>query len=182
LKLISQDCFRKAIDPGLLHWATDLDVRYKELVRWLFGPRSREGKRKWAINSLVNALIASIEIREFPEFDCPILRYRARLAEPALGFLNAIKNLIVDRIINSQEVQTLEFRGRKILAELFNALKSDPNSLLNEPFRKRLERLGRKQNKRRVLCDYIAGMTDVFATRFHARLFGTKQAWVFERL
>jgi dGTPase len=34
----------------------------------------------------------------------------------------------------------------------------------------------------RVICDYIAGMTDEYATRIYERLFVPRQGSVFERL
>ncbi|MBM4073325.1 MAG: hypothetical protein FJ271_31045 [Planctomycetes bacterium] len=60
-----------------------------------------------------------------------------------------------------------------------DAFISDPTLLLNEPYRRRLEAA---QCMHRVVCDYIAGMTDVFAARFHQRLFGSRQGSVFEKL
>ena len=87
--------------------------------------------------------------------------------------------MVSNHIVQSQEVQTLEFRGRKIIIDLFDAFMSDPKKLLGET---QIKQLDRGVDEIRVICDYVAGMTDVFATRFHERLFGTRQASVFERI
>jgi dGTP triphosphohydrolase len=36
--------------------------------------------------------------------------------------------------------------------------------------------------RHRVICDYIAGMTDEYATRMYERLFMPRQGTVFQRL
>jgi dGTPase len=38
------------------------------------------------------------------------------------------------------------------------------------------------QARHRVICDYIAGMTDEYATRMYERLFMPRQGAVFQRL
>jgi len=83
LKLVSSDCFRAAIRPEMLQWADRFRISFDELVEALFGCDARYGKRKLAIGSLINGLIASIEIHEEPDFECPVLRYRAEMASEA---------------------------------------------------------------------------------------------------
>lgn len=178
LKLISWEEFQ-SIGEESLEWARDCDEHNNDLHGQLFGIDARKGTRKLTIGSFIRQLVSSVEVFERREFQSPLLRYCARLAAPARKFLDNVQNqLIQEQVIKSQEVQTLEFRGRQIASELFVAFMSDPERLLGDTSRKRLKSTPRA----RVVCDYIAGMTDLFATRFYERLFGTRQASVFEKL
>jgi dGTPase len=179
LRLIDRDSFSEKIKREDLTWAREYDFDFEGLIEGLFGETSRDGSRKLAVNSLVNALLACIEIHRIDEFESPILRYGVALPSEPRDFLRAVHDLIRERVFKSQEVQTLEFRGRKIVLDLFDALISDPTSLLGETARKRLVK---REDEHRLVCDYVAGMTDAFAVRFHERLFGPRQASVFERL
>jgi len=54
-----------------------------------------------------------------------------------------------------------------VIRELFNAYRSDPR-LLPDATRRRIG----EDSLERVVCDYVAGMTDRFALNEHARVFG----------
>ena len=56
-------------------------------------------------------------------------------------------------------------QGQRVIRELFEAFTTDP-SRLPRRYRRRTEADG----LHRVVCDYIAGMTDRFCQREHARL------------
>jgi dGTPase len=178
LKLISQDVFANAIKSAPLDWAAP-DVSRDKLIDWLFGSSAREGGRKKAVGALNNALVCSVQLVEHGDFDHALLRYRAELPSCPRRFLDVVMQLVKEQIVYSQEVQTLEFRGMKIVSDLFNAIASDPERLLGERLRKKL---GAEADRYRTVCDFIAGMTDVYANRFHERLYGSRQASVFERL
>lgn len=179
LGLISKDDFESKLPQTSLEWAATFDVKHEVLTARLFGPASRDGSRKEAVGSLLNALVGSVCLETVQSFDCPLLKYRANLNSDARDFLNKAIELIRSRIINSQEVQTLEFRGMRVVSDLFNAVVSDPRSLLGDTQRKQLEQ---RTDEHRTVCDFIAGMTDVYANRFHERLYGSRPASVFERL
>jgi dGTPase len=56
--------------------------------------------------------------------------------------------------------------------ELFEAISSDPVRLLPSSSANRWQAAaGKKQNAHRVIADYIAGMTDDYATRLYQTLF-----------
>jgi dGTPase len=74
-------------------------------------------------------------------------------------------------VIKTAQVQTLEYRGQQLIVDLFDALNSDPMRLMKQNFRD-LYLLASDEGQRiRVICDYIAGMTDEYATRMFERLF-----------
>ena len=89
----------------------------------------------------------------------------------------ALKALNSRMIINDERVQTLDVRAKKVLGDLFTAF-SDSNALGLYPddFREGFKDAGPNQ-RARISCDYIAGMTDQYAERMWQRLFtGTRVA------
>jgi dGTPase len=179
LHLISKDSLEHAIRSVPLDWAAPFGVSPGDLVSWFFGTDARDGGRKKAVGALCNALVCSVYLQEESEFECPLLKYRATLPDDARRFLDAVIDLVKERIVRSQEVQTLEYRGMRIVSDLFSAISSDPRALLGPKARKQVEY---GADPYRAVCDFIAGMTDVYANRFHERLYGSRQASVFERL
>ena len=145
----------------------------------LFSGKSSERKR--AIGGMVNALISStvLEKRNFKE---PVIRHRVILEGMAKEFLNTLRNLVTVYVIKTPEVQTLEYRGQQIVMKLFEAFLSDPKRLLKTNFSEEWQRATGECAKARVVCDYIAGMTDEYATRIYERLFIPRQGTVFWKL
>ena len=138
--------------------------------------------RKQAIGSLVHAFLASVQVEPAEGFQTPLLRYRARLEPEAGRLLEALKGFVGREVIQAPAVQTLEYRGQQIVMRLFAALASDPDRLLKRGFARRWREADSPAAGLRVVCDYIAGMTDEYATRMYERLFMPRQGTVFERL
>lgn len=103
--------------------------------------------------------IGCAEIFEFPEFVEPLLRFRIVLNEKADPFLSALKKLVREVVIFSPEVQHLEFKGQQMVVAVFETLESDPKSFLPKDQLQAFEATGQDI---RVICDFVAGMTDSF--------------------
>jgi dGTPase len=58
-------------------------------------------------------------------------------------------------------------KAQRILTDLFNAYLEKPRQLPPTTYRK-IEKAG---SVKRVICDYMAGMTDKFALEEHRKLF-----------
>ncbi len=86
------------------------------------------------------------------------------------------------RYFQLNTVQAATYRGRKIVLALFEALSSDPEMLLPVSFQKLWKAAKCEQEEKRIVCDYIAGMTDQYANRFYERLFLPGHGSVFDRL
>ncbi|HRO61079.1 MAG TPA: deoxyguanosinetriphosphate triphosphohydrolase, partial [Burkholderiaceae bacterium] len=98
------------------------------------------------------------EVRKAP----PLAAFSAPMREQSMQlerFLNA-------ELYRHERVLAVMSRARVIVAELFERYRADP-ALLPDEHRGRVEALGE-----RAIADYIAGMTDRFAVREHARLTG----------
>ena len=88
----------------------------------------------------------------------------------------------MEKVIFLPEVQTLEFRGQHLIIKLFEAIASDPKRFLKKNYRRHWERFEDEQRKMRVICDFIAGMTDEYATRMYERMFQPRTGTIFQRL
>ena len=128
--------------------------------------------RKDAIGALVNSFITAIEIAPTEEcFQEPLLKYNAVFPAITTEALALFKTFVYRRVIRKPEIQLLEYKGQQIVMELFEAFSSDPERLLPENTRARWHKAMLEQNGHRVICDYIAGMTDGFASRLYSTLF-----------
>jgi dGTPase len=131
---------------------------------------------------LVNYLITAIKITDLNlsddiNFVEPLLRYNATLSEPTAQALKIFKDFVFYYVIRLTSLQRLEYRGQQIVMELFEALSSDPVRLLPTNSAKRWQQaIDNKQNPQRIIADYIAGMTDDYATRLYQSLFNAHGA------
>lgn len=137
-------------------------------------------RRKEAVGKLINSLVSSVVIATYEEFEHPLLQYRVELQEDAHFLKEKLKRLVIDKVICSPEVQTLEYRGQQIVMELFEAMAGDPKRLLPRDTKKRLAEEGVEET--RVIADHISGMTDDYATRIYERLFTPRPGSLFQKM
>lgn len=128
------------------------------------------------VKDLINYFIQDIELCE-KEKDSPRLNYKAELSREGTDLLEAIKKLIFEHVIQSQRVQTMEWKGGQIITKLFEAF-MDTSTLL--PKDKRYEENETDAVKGRKVCDYIAGMTDKYAENFYRRLYESNGGRLFD--
>ena len=133
--------------------------------------------QKEAIGGLVNYLITAIELVDINKtknvnFEEPLLRFNAVHPVIAAQTLQIFKDFVYQFVIKQTSIQQLEYRGQQIVMELFEALASDPERLLPKSTVKRWQQAQENnQNQHRVIADYVAGMTDEYATRLYQTLF-----------
>ncbi|WP_293677715.1 deoxyguanosinetriphosphate triphosphohydrolase [uncultured Phenylobacterium sp.] len=83
--------------------------------------------------------------------------------------LATLRKFLLERMYRHWKVNRTRSQARRILAEMFQLFMAEPDVLSGEWY-VRCE--GRDQAGRaRVVCDYIAGMTDRYAIEEHRRLF-----------
>lgn len=147
-------------------------------------------RRKEAIGSLVNLMITNAIIAN-NQSGCenPLLNLEVKL-EPKIEELREhIFNLVCEQVICDENVQQLEFKGQKLVIELFQTLAKDPNRFLPKPTRERWKKAGeglegehKNSAQLRVICDFVSGMTDDYATKFYEKLFTPSKGSIFDRL
>lgn len=74
--------------------------------------------------------------------------------------------------ITGSRLQITAERGKRIVEEIFNEVVQKPEKLLPGDFYKLYE-LAPASHRNRVVCDFVAGMTDRYAVEYHARLYGS---------
>ncbi|QEH49413.1 anti-phage deoxyguanosine triphosphatase [Aggregatibacter actinomycetemcomitans] len=125
--------------------------------------------RKNAIGALVNYFITNVRWKIQPEFSDPLLRYNAELPQEVVDVLNVFKKFVLKYVINNVETQRVEYKGQRILTEMFQIFESDPQRLLPTNTANRWLK-AEVQGKKRVICDYIAGMSDAYALKVYQQL------------
>ena len=138
--------------------------------------------RKHAISHMVGIMVEAVQVVEDERFEHPLLRYQACLPEPQQAVLNLLKQFVFDEVITIPEVKGMEYKGQLIVMELFKSLRANPQALLPKGTYRRYQKANSEQAQQRVICDYIAGMTNVYASKLYAKLFTPEQGSVFDRL
>jgi dGTPase len=108
-------------------------------------------------------------------------RYDLVIAPPVRREQTLFARLANDLVFRSPQVSQLEHKGQMMVTRLFEALRDTylvdrPRfgrpALISRDFEQDLERADLAVPARaRILCDYLAGMTDGFATRVYRRMF-----------
>ena len=139
--------------------------------------------RKQAIGEMVNYFITSTQIITVNEaFENSLFKYNIDLSAEAAALLKYLMDCIYKNVIDSQEARTFEYGGQTVVLRLFDAISSNPGSLLDNKNRVLFKQAKDETEAFRVVCDYIANMTDAYAYRMHERLFGFNTRTIFERL
>jgi dGTPase len=77
-----------------------------------------------------------------------------------------LKDFLYNNLYRHYRVMRMAVKAERILADLFNAYRSEPKVLP-----KHVQELITERGLERTVCDYIAGMTDRFAIEEHEKLF-----------
>ncbi|MBC3810457.1 anti-phage deoxyguanosine triphosphatase [Undibacterium aquatile] len=142
---------------------------------------SKSGKeRKHGISKLVGYFISGIQLKVVSNTaNSNFLKYNAIMDDEAKKCLELLKKLVRDFVIFRPQVQALEFKGQQTIRSLFETFLENPKRLLPENVQEKYKVSG---SKNRIICDYIAGMTDVYATKQYRRLFVPDIGSIFDRL
>lgn len=143
------------------------------LLKLVLGYRSSEnlgqsGFLRTALSSqLVHEAINSAELKYNRRF--PMLS-EVKLSDQSRLKVEVLKQYTFEAMVYSARVKLPEFRGYEVVSSIFKALSSKRGELLlPEDVRDQLR--GRsKAIRMRVICDFVAGMTDRYAVEFYARL------------
>ena len=135
--------------------------------------------RKHAISLLIGHFVPCIEVVEQQIFESPCLDLQARLPEHIEHTLQVLKDFVFKHVIRSSSVQVLEYKGQMMILKLFQVLSENPERLLPEST---LRQYKNSDNPKRVICDYISGMTDNYATKLYSKLFSPDTGSVFDKV
>ncbi len=163
----------------LERWAGHHSLDPADSARMDFILRSiRDGRIEPRMERRIGEFVRACSLREATGFLASVThRHRFHLAVAAevqaeCGFY---KRLAFELVFLSQQLKQLEFKGERMLSELFGALAGqylDRETPLFNLLPDDVAALvaGAGPERARFLCDYIAGMTDGFASRTYKRL------------
>lgn len=83
--------------------------------------------------------------------------------------LSRLREFLMSRMYRYWKVNRTRSQARRILAEMFQLFMAEPDVMPTEWFARSQNR--DEAGRARVVCDYIAGMTDRFAIEEHRKLF-----------
>ncbi|MCR4300797.1 MAG: deoxyguanosinetriphosphate triphosphohydrolase [Sulfuricaulis sp.] len=111
-----------------------------------------------------HAGIKSIEdVRRHPE---SLIAYTVEVSEKS----RELKRFLRQNLYAHEQVTRIMGEAVKVVRELFEAFMREPASLPLQ-YREKLQQQNGIRERARIVADYIAGMTDRYAMREHARLF-----------
>lgn len=120
-------------------------------------------------SSLVQIFLKGIEV--IPHDVYPQL-HKVRLEWKTFVTVEVLKNITYEAVIGSPALQVVEYRGKDIVKKIFSAISEKHGERLMPPDFREIYNKGDELNRRRTICDFIAGMTDRYAAEFYSRLFG----------
>ncbi|MFL1505040.1 anti-phage deoxyguanosine triphosphatase [Pseudomonas sp. O64] len=153
-----------------------LESKIEHLTQNLFSGINRN--RKKAIGELVNHFITATTISSNKIFSDEIYDLTATINAKARASLDLLQEFIRKNVILTPEVQTLEYKGQQMVIDLFDAIANNPNRLLPLKYRERYT----ESNDLRIVCDYLSGTTDDYATRLYHKIFTPSSGSIFDRL
>jgi len=83
--------------------------------------------------------------------------------------LSALRAFLMERMYRHWKVNRTRSQARRMLAEMFNLFLAEPDVLSTEWYARAQAR--DEAGRARIVCDYIAGMTDRYAIEEHRKLF-----------
>ena len=169
-------------EASLLEWSKENDLNDRE-NGWLDALMTaiRDTYFEPLLSSRTGAFIRHCQLQEWDNLlSSTTNRYRWKLVicPEIVEECDFYKRIAFDLIFQSSPIQQIEFKGGIILERLFCAYRENvikPNSkslnLLPRPESIWLSLAKTKRERLRILCDYLAGMTDGVAIRAYKRLF-----------
>lgn len=120
-------------------------------------------------SGLVDRFIRSLSItidEEIPAFSTVSMADDARLQ------VESLKHLNYEVTIMSPRLKLVEYRGYEIVKTLFEALTEEKKGflLLPQDVKENFVRVKDGEAGKRLVCDFVAGMTDRYAVEFFGRL------------
>ena len=151
--------FREAHDDALRRGYSDERIARRHVVRWII---------ERCVDDLIEATSAALERAGVSSVD-DVRRAGRRLVSysPATAEqVRELKEFLLRHMYRHWRVVRMGDKAGRLLRDLFESYVSEPR-MLPPHFQEQLERDGVP----RVVCDYIAGMTDRFAVDEHQKLF-----------
>lgn len=126
------------------------------------------------INDLIDETRARVKLHkpttaaDVRAMDGPLIAFSEGLEAPQ----RALRAFLYARMYKHYRVNRMRSKAKRVLADLFEVFLHEPQTL--PPPWGGIAQSVDKDHRARIVCDYIAGMTDTFALEEHRRLFDSR--------
>ena len=121
-------------------------------------------------NNILSSSVKSIEdVKNFPSF---LISFSQKITKGN----KALKEFLMSNLYKHKKVVTMNRRAKTVIQDIFHYYLKNPGKL-SESTRKKIK----DRSLKRVICDYIAGMTDRFAIYLHHKLYPSKAKELFKK-
>ncbi|KAF0153160.1 MAG: deoxyguanosinetriphosphate triphosphohydrolase [Ignavibacteria bacterium] len=147
----------------------------EEIIDWI-----KKGNYKARFGAQIGFFIRSCKLKKRKTFmDKYTNRYKYNLEIPLeiLERAKLYKKISIDLVFHSSALHQIEFKGNSMIEGIFNLFEKNyvtalgGTKLLPDFNDKIIRKEKNKKMRARMICDYIAGSTDSYATRMYRRLF-----------
>ncbi len=161
-------------------WARnqELSPRESAIIDQLLREIATEADFEIYLANKVGEFIQSVSIEQVADYSWSgRYNYQLVLSESYKIESQLYKRLAFDVIFQSPQIQQLEAKGGRIVRSLFQSFaeryieQQTGYELLPSKVAKFIQQVESPQEKARLLCDHIAGMTDRYAIRIYKRIF-----------
>ena len=156
-------------------------------------PGYRKGDKIIKARLIVRTLIETTNVLVIEETNRNASRFRIESVEGArktsvdivscpvrdLEDFNRLKQFLFERVYKSPQVCIMNEKGKMILSRMFEHLEKRPE-MLPRNFKSRFDRAPDEGGKKRVIGDYISGMTDRYAMDMYQMMFEPYEKVMFE--
>lgn len=180
LTAVFRDLFRSDSDVAKLTLSSPGNIVY---VAGRYALASREvadyGYLRTALTaSLVSEFMAGVQVKICEE--APVLS-EVFLKPEVWRKVEVLKHLTHELTIKSPRLRVSEHRGYGIIKRMVDELfGKDCHLLLPPDFREIYRRVKNEDERKRVICDFVAGMTDRYAVEYYGRLFSESPQSIFK--
>ena len=167
----------RTVNEGTVHMElAQIADRLEQLEQW-----SLRAGRKMLIRDLIHEFVSPVAHQSHGDHEHIDTDFSNRVRIEALKAFESYK------VINNPRVTTLSHKGKEVLRRLFAVLDQGQESigLFPEDHGEHYEKAllnGDETARKRVICDFLAGMTDSYALRFYSRLFVPGEGSFYEML
>jgi len=164
--------FNKKTKDDLIYYATGNAYKNSRNI-------AKNGALRTQLTSrLVGKFVRGVEFKKNAKQ--PILS-RVYLGDEILKEVEILKTLTYQSQILSPKLKIAELRGKEIVVKIFEVLNSNPE-LLPRDFQELYQRSNTERKKKRIVCDFISGMTNKYAIEFYGRLSSENPETIFKPL
>lgn len=143
---------------------------------------AQNGYMRTAFTSqLVGQAVNAVEFEANKEYPC---LSKVRLSKEARRRTEVVKTYTFNKLIMAPKMRIVAVRGKEIVEKIFNSLANhnvDAHHLLPLDVR-RIHDAVSPSSRKRVICDFVAGMTDRYAIEFYGRLTSERPETIFKPL